>query len=92
MVIDLIKFLAGDWDKYQKLMKKGEMSLRERIYREFEIINITEEQYFQYIAEMTKLDKGKINLFKWIREQVIEIHFISDGLKGVIRYAMETLD
>ncbi|MCY3413746.1 MAG: MtnX-like HAD-IB family phosphatase [Candidatus Heimdallarchaeota archaeon] len=91
VVIDLVTLMDEDWKRFQRLMHKGEMSLRERIYRELELITITQKEYYQYIAELMKLDKGAINLFKWIREQDIEIHFISDGLKGVIRYAMETL-
>jgi len=83
MVLD--EFAISDWRPIEDRVTKNELSEKEALQAEFDLVNVPLENAIQFLENKAKIDPAFLPFAEWCKSNAIELIVLSGGFKEFIK-------
>lgn len=80
----LEKFTTENWQKYDELLEKGEMTLEESMKKQFKLIKISKNEIIEELEKVTQFRPNFDKLVEYCQEKSFMFKVVSAGLDFII--------
>lgn len=80
----LRKFAEGDWEQYERQLRKGELSLEKALQKEFALVNVSKERMLAELEDAVAFRPSFDEFAQYCHEKTIPLIIVSAGLDFVI--------
>jgi len=87
----LRRFAAGDWERYDRMLDEGKISLEECMVRQFELVHVPERTIIDELEKVATIRPNFSELVHFCDRNCMPFYIVSAGLDFVIYHYLDKL-
>jgi 2-hydroxy-3-keto-5-methylthiopentenyl-1-phosphate phosphatase len=88
----LRQFAQGDWEKYDRMLDEGRISLEECMIRQFELVHVPEQVIIDELEKAASIRPNFSDLVHFCNRNGTPFFVVSAGLDFVINYYLDKME